>query len=262
MVLPLYDDNSDLRLFPFVNYAFIVINVLVFIGPQQMGAEHNRFTNAFACVPEEIKTGKDVVGPIAVIEHPITHEVIDVIKLEPTPFSVYITLITSMFMHGGWAHLLGNMLFLWIFGDNIEDYLGHVRYIIFYLLCGVLASLSHVAATYAFGSDPRIPSLGASGAISGVLGGYILLFPHRRVVAIVFRFLTEIPAWVAIGVWFAFQLINGLGVIGDKAGGGVAYGAHIGGFVSGLLLIKVIGAGIGPPPNQRRPAHWQPQERW
>ena len=154
-----------------------------------------------------------------------------------------------MFMHGGLAHIGGNMLFLWIFGDNIEDRLGHVRYLGFYLLCGVLASLAHVFTTWAFATDESsmlIPSLGASGAISGVLGGYILLHPARRVTVILFRFLTDVPAWVAIGIWFAFQLISGLGMLGEgSAQGGVAYAAHIGGFVAGLVLIKFFDIGRG-----------------
>ena len=152
-----------------------------------------------------------------------------------------------MFMHGGIAHIGGNMLFLWIFGDNIEDRLGHVKYVIFYLLCGVIASLSHVFVTAAFAGtqdDMLVPSLGASGAISGVLGGYILLHPSRRVTVILFRFLTDVPAWVAIGIWFAFQLISGLGMLGEGSQqGGVAYAAHIGGFVAGLVLIKFFDRG-------------------
>jgi membrane associated rhomboid family serine protease len=147
-----------------------------------------------------------------------------------------------MFMHGGLAHIGGNMLFLWIFGDNIEDRLGHVRYAIFYLLCGVAASLAHVFTTVALASDQSsmlVPSLGASGAISGVLGGYLLLHPKRRVTVILFRFLTDVPAYVAIGIWFAFQLISGLGMLGGGSQqGGVAYGAHIGGFIAGLVLVK------------------------
>ena len=150
-------------------------------------------------------------------------------------------------MHGGIAHLLGNMLFLWIFGDNVEDRMGHARYLIFYLVCGVLASLAHVFTTAIFAtsvSSLLIPSLGASGAISGVLGGYILLYPTRRVTVILFRFLTDVPAWVAIGIWFAFQLISGLGMFGGGSQqGGVAYAAHIGGFVAGLALVKVFTIG-------------------
>jgi membrane associated rhomboid family serine protease len=154
-----------------------------------------------------------------------------------------------MFMHGGFAHIAGNMLFLWIFGDNIEDRLGHVKYVIFYLLCGVIASLSHVFATGVFANNESallVPSLGASGAISGVLGAYILLHPKRRVTVILFRFLTDVPAYVAIGIWFAFQLISGLGMLGGGSQqGGVAYAAHIGGFIAGLLLIKFFDRGTG-----------------
>ena len=162
-----------------------------------------------------------------------------------------------MFMHGGIAHIFGNMLFLWIFGDNIEDRLGHVRYIIFYLLCGVLASLAHVFSTVAFAGGNEasllIPSLGASGAISAVLGGYILMFPTRRVHVIISWFVTEVPAFVAIGMWFAFQLISGLGMLGGGSkAGGVAYAAHIGGFVAGLALIKIFT--IGRPPAGAYPA--------
>jgi membrane associated rhomboid family serine protease len=141
------------------------------------------------------------------------------------------------------------MLFLWIFGDNVEDRLSHVRYWLFYLLCGVLASLAHVFTTALFATDAAsllVPSLGASGAISGVLGGYILLHHSRRVTVFLFRFLTEVPAWVAIGIWFAFQLISGLGMLGGGSQqGGVAYGAHIGGFIAGLVLIKFFDIGHG-----------------
>jgi membrane associated rhomboid family serine protease len=163
------------------------------------------------------------------------------ILLQPIPVTVYFTLFSSMFMHGSLMHLFGNMLYLWIFGDNLEDRLGHVRYLAFYLLCGVIASLAHVVMN----TDSYIPSLGASGAISGVLGGYILLHPHRRVRAIVLRgFMTEIPAYVAIGVWFLFQLLEGYMNRGAE-GGGVAYAAHIGGFIAGLALIKIFAIGTG-----------------
>jgi membrane associated rhomboid family serine protease len=152
-----------------------------------------------------------------------------------------------MFMHGGIAHLFGNMLFLWIFGDNVEDHLGPVRYLTFYLVCGILASLAHVVTSIVFATDQTsllIPSLGASGAISGVLGGYMMLHPHRRVTVILFRFLTDVPAYVAIGIWFAFQLISGLGILGGGSQqGGVAYAAHIGGFVAGLALVKLFEIG-------------------
>lgn len=247
MVFPLYDDNSDRTTTPIVNYIFIAINILVFVFLQQLGT-NDRFTYAFSTVPLEITTGRDLTTPDRVVEHPVTGQELLSPGLQPTPLSVYLTLIFSMFMHGGIAHIAGNMLFLWIFGDNLEDRLGHLRYLIFYLVCGVLASLAHVATAVMLATDPDsllIPSLGASGAISGVLGGYLLLYPRRRVTAIVFRFLTDVPAYVAIGIWFAFQLISGLGMLGG-AQDGVAYGAHIGGFVAGLLLVKVFAIGRNP----------------
>jgi rhomboid family protein len=249
MVFPLYDDNSDRKIFPLVNYALIAINILVFVFLQGLGT-NEKFTYAFSTVPLEIVSGHDVVTPNQVLIHPVTGQRVLVPGLQPTPFSVYLTLLTSMFMHGGIAHILGNMLFLWIFGDNVEDRLGHVRYAGFYLICGLFASLAHVMTTYMFATDPEtllIPSLGASGAISGVLGGYILLYPHRRVMVILFRIITDVPAWVAIGIWFAFQLISGLGVLGaGSAQGGVAYAAHIGGFIAGLILVKVFSIGTAP----------------
>ena len=248
MVLPLYDDNSDRQSTPFVNYAIIALNIFVFVVLQGLGTNEH-FTYAFSTVPWEIITGHDKVTEAMRVVDPITHQVLLQPGLERTPGSVYFTLFTSMFMHGGIAHIAGNMLFLWIFGDNIEDRLGHLRYVIYYLLCGVLASLAHVFATYAFATNEAsllVPSLGASGAISGVLGGYILLYPSRRVTVILFRFLTDVPAWVAIGIWFAFQLVSGLGMLGGGSQqGGVAYAAHIGGFVAGLVLIKFFDIGRG-----------------
>lgn len=246
MVFPLYDDNSDRTITPWVNYAIIALNVFVFVVFQQLG-NNDQFTNSFSTVPAEILSGHDIVTPAREVFDPSTGQSIIVPGLGPTPISVYITLFTSMFMHGGIAHIGGNMLFLWIFGDNIEDRVGHVRYVFFYLLCGVIASLAHVFATGVFASDERsllVPSLGASGAISGVLGAYVLLFPKRRVTVILFRFLTQVPAYVAIGIWFAFQLISGLGMLGGGSqGGGVAYAAHVGGFLAGLILIKFFDTG-------------------
>jgi membrane associated rhomboid family serine protease len=237
MVFPIADDNSDRIRTPYVNYALIVANVLVFVGPQGFG-ENLKFTYALSCVPAEIVTGRDIVQPDEIVVDPISQRRVLKPGLQPTPIPVYLTLLTSMFMHGGLGHLFGNMLFLWIFGDNIEDKLGHLRYLLFYVVCGIAAGLAHVAATYAFGNNPLIPCLGASGAISGVLGGYLLLFPLRRVTVILFRFLTDVPAYVAIGLWFLFQIINSLGAFGPgSAEGGVAYGAHIGGFLAGAALI-------------------------
>lgn len=223
-MLPIGDDNADRRFAPMVNYVLIAINVLVFVFLQGMGG-NEKFTYAFSTVPAEILTGKDIAAGV----------------LETTPVPVYFTLITSMFMHGGWAHLLGNMLFLWVFGDNIENRIGHSRYLIFYLVCGIIASLSHV---FISGADSEIPSLGASGAISGVMGGYLLLFPSRRVRVLMGRGVSEVPAFVALGIWIVFQVINGMGMLGgEQTGGGVAYAAHIGGFIAGLALIKLFDTG-------------------
>ncbi len=242
MIFPIGDDNSDRTTFPVVNYILIAINVLVFVFLQSLGT-NEQFTYSFSTVPEEIRTGVDIARPVPI-------EVGDqqgVINLQPTPGSVYLTLLTSMFMHGSIMHLFGNMLFLWIFGDNLEHALGRARYIIFYLLTGLIASLAHVISTFVFGDNPFIPSLGASGAISGVLGGYLVLYPKRNVRVIMLRMLTTVPAVVAIGLWFVFQLISAFGVIGagPQSGGGVAFMAHIGGFVAGLVLVKFFTLGRG-----------------
>jgi membrane associated rhomboid family serine protease len=244
MVFPLYDDNTGRVRTPYITYALIVLNVLVFVFLQGLGS-NERFTYSFSTVPQEIRTGEDVAGRVPV-EFGGERETI---PLQPTPGSVYFTLLTSLFMHGSLMHLLGNMLFLWIFGDNVEDDLSHGRYTAFYLLTGVIASLSHVVSTFAFGDNPFIPSLGASGAISGVMGGYLVLHPHRRVRVIMFRMLTDVPGYVAVGLWFVFQLISAFGVIGQgpQSGGGVAFMAHIGGFIAGVVLVKLFAAGTRPP---------------
>jgi rhomboid family protein len=235
-MFPIGDDNSDRTRTPYVNYILIALNVIVFVFLQGMSGD-NTFTYSYATVPGEILTGRDIVTSAKVITDPLTGEHFTMPGLGPTPVPVYFTLITSMFMHGGLAHIAGNMLYLWIFGDNIENALGHKRYLIFYLLCGIIASLSHVFATKLLGQNVLIPSLGASGAISGVLGGYILLFPRRRVTMFLFRFITHVSAFWAIGIWIVFQIISGLGMLGGGASG-VAYAAHLGGFIAGLLLIK------------------------
>ncbi len=251
MVFPIGDDNTGRVRTPYVTLALIALNVLVFVFLQGLGT-NERFTYAFSTVPYEIRTGEDVAREVAV-------EFGDeraTIPLQPTPGTVYVTLLTSMFMHGSLMHLLGNMLFLWIFGDNVEDDLSHGRYFAFYLVTGLFASLSHVVSTFVLGDNPFIPSLGASGAISGVMGGYLVLHPHRRVRVFMFRMLTTVPGYVAVGLWFVFQLISALGVIGQgpEAGGGVAFMAHIGGFVAGVVLVKLFAVGNRSP--TRRTAVW------
>ena len=240
-MIPIGDDNRDRTITPYVNYVLIALNLIVFILFQ--GAGNNlEFTYAFSTVPQEIITGEDLVTESQRVQDPSTGQVFTLPGLQPTPISVYITLLTAMFMHGGWAHIGGNMLYLWIFGDNLEDRLGHGRYILFYLLVGLLASLAHVFASVLIGDNLQIPSLGASGAIAGVLGGYLLLFPRRRVTVILLRIVTQVRAIFAVGLWFLLQLFGGLGTL---AGGsdGVAYAAHIGGFIAGLALIKLFAAG-------------------
>lgn len=239
MFIPIGDDNKDRQTIPIVNYIFILINIVVFIFLQDWGRDIP-FTYGYSTVPAEILTGHDIVSQSRVVVDEVTGQYVQIPGLSPTPINVYLTLITSMFMHGGLAHILGNMLFLYIFGDNIENAMGHVRYFFFYLLCGIIAGLSHVFATYFFGQSPFVPSLGASGAISGVLGGYIVLFPRRKVHIWLFFFFTiAVPAFIAVGLWFIFQVVNGLGALGgDEAAGGIAYAAHIGGFIAGLFLVK------------------------
>lgn len=253
MIMPISDDNSDRIVTPYINYLLLALNLFVFFALQGMGA-NNRFTYAWATVPAEIVQGEDLVTQDRTMQDPVSGNPFRVPGLQPTPGSVYLTLLVSMFMHGGFMHLFGNMLYLWIFGDNLEDRMGHARYLVFYLLCGLLASLAHVASTVMTDQSTLVPSLGASGAISGVMGGYILLFPRRRVRAIVLRMLTDVPAWVALGVWFLFQLISGMGALGNSNQlGGVAYAAHIGGFVAGLVLVKLFDRGPGFAAANARP---------
>jgi membrane associated rhomboid family serine protease len=196
---------------------------------------NDAFTYAFSLVPKEIMTGTDLVG-LQTITDTITGQT-GQIQNYPTPLPVYFNFLSSMFMHGGFSHIFGNMLFLWVFGDNIENRLGHIRYLIFYLLCGIAAALGQILLQ----TDSIIPMLGASGAISGVLGGYLLLFPRRSVRAIIFNFFTTVPAYVALGIWIVYQIV--LGYLTPPGTGGVAYAAHIGGFIAGLVLVKIFAIG-------------------
>jgi len=259
MIFPLGDDNSDRRTAPVVNIALIVANVIVFMFFQRLGNDE-QFTMSYAAVPAEIVSGKDIITQphIEIERTPAGVEQVKVPGLGPTRIPIYLTLITAMFMHGGLAHIAGNMWFLWIFGDNIEDDMGHGRYLGFYLLCGILASLAHVAVS-ANGPQSEVPSLGASGAISGVMGAYLVLHPTRRVTVMILRMIMNVPAYVAVGLWFAFQLVAGFGLLGGTATGGVAYAAHIGGFIAGAALVWIFMTG-------RRPEREEPwaadQRQW
>ena len=233
-MFPIGDDNSEITITPYVNYLFIGINVLVFVLLQQLGS-NDAFSYAFSLVPREVTTGVDLTGVI-----PVTNsagQILGEIQHFQTPLPVYFNFLSSMFMHGDIMHIFGNMLFLWIFGDNLENLLGHIRFAAFYLVCGFAAALAQVVLE----PNSLIPMLGASGAISGVLGGYLLLFPQRQVRAIIFNFLTTVPAFVALGLWIGYQIL--LGYLAPAGQGGVAYAAHIGGFIAGVVLIKLFALG-------------------
>jgi len=237
-MFPIGDDNSDRHRQPIVNYIFVGVNILVFLLLQQIGG-NEAFTYAFSLVPKEITSGVDLTG-VQVIRDSFGNT--GQIQHFATPLPVYFNFLSSMFMHGDIMHIFGNMLFLLVFGDNLENLLGHIRYAIFYVVCGLAAA----AAQIAMDSGSIIPMLGASGAISGVLGGYLLLYPRRQVRALIFNFLTTVPAFVALGIWIVYQII--LGYMADPGSGGVAYAAHIGGFIAGFALIKVfaIGRSVSP----------------
>lgn len=246
-MLPIGSDDSDLRERPFVTYALIAINVAVFFFLQDMG-RNLRFTYAYSLVPYEFLSGHDLVSETPYIIDTVKREVIAEdphgrLHLMPSPDPVYFTLLSSLFMHGSFMHLLGNMLFLYIFGKHLEDALGMLRFLVFYLVAGACASLIHILFNQELPGS-IIPTLGASGAISGVLAGYVMLFPHKRIAVIIAFFAVELPAWVFIGIWFAFQIINGVGIFGGGGqSDGIAYAAHLGGFVVGLALIVPFSTG-------------------
>ncbi|MBI4499082.1 MAG: rhomboid family intramembrane serine protease [Chloroflexi bacterium] len=216
-MIPLSDPGNPRHRFPIATVLFITANVLVFIYQLSLPQPAlENFVLAYGVRPVEITTGQDL--PPA------------------TPVPVWLTIFTSMFLHGGWAHILGNMLYLWIFGDNVEETIGTPTYVAFYLAAGVAGALAHILI------DPRsgVPSIGASGAISGVLAAYMVFFPTARITTLIFLGLfitvTQVPAVLLIGFWALLQFLSGLGTLGITAAGGVAYWAHIGGFAAGLVL--------------------------
>jgi membrane associated rhomboid family serine protease len=261
-------DSVRSRSFPYVNVAIIAANILVFLYELTLDAtpsifggltELDRFYFEWGtlpgCLGDTFGFAPDVrpdrlAAVCAVQDNTVA-----------TPF-------TSMFIHGGWLHLLGNMLFLWVFGDNVEDAMGHTRYAAFYIVAGLAATAAHTGVAYtAVGEDVLIPAIGASGAIAGVLGAYLVLFPRALVSTIIPIFLffwipVDLPAVLLIGLWFVIQLFNGVAALGAEvvgAGGGVAWFAHIGGFVSGLVLVKLFVLGRRVPPARRviRPRGWE-----
>ncbi len=229
-MFPIGDENERGHGPAVVSLAFIALNVAVFLLLQGAGgASGEDFTYGYSAVPYEITNGVDLVGPEEITVGGQSLE----IPQEPGPSPIFLTLLTSLFMHGGWLHIAGNMLFLWIFGDNVEHRIGHVLFIGFYLVAGIVASFAQILV------DPGsvIPTLGASGAISGVLGAYLVMFPTNRVTVLFLRFPMRVPALVAIGLWAVFQFVNGIGAfaVTEETAGGVAYMAHIGGFAAGVL---------------------------
>ena len=216
-MIPLKDDNPT-EITPIVTIDFIVACVLVFLRQVSMPSELGEiFVYQYGAIPAVVFGYKDLPQEIVAVP-------------------AYVSVISSMFLHGGWMHLIGNMMYLWIFGNNIEDVMGHVKFIVFYGLCGILAAGSHAVINM----QSPVPMVGASGAISGVLGAYLLLYPRARVLVLIpFGFFSQImyvPAGIVLGLWFVLQLFSGGMSIGHE-GGGVAFFAHIGGFVAGMALI-------------------------
>lgn len=241
MLFPIGDDNQGRLTTPYVVYIIVAINVAVFL----LQLSDDRFTLSYSAVPYKLTHNVTVVPPGHGALPPgieadprVASGMVPVrgVPQEPGPGFIWLTLLTSMFMHGGFMHIGGNMLYLWIFGDNIEDNFGHGTFLIFYLVCGVAASLAQIFV------DPNspIPSLGASGAIAGVLGSYLIMFPRNRVRNLVFLgfFFTtiELPAVVVLGFWIVLQIFSQYTATYQHASGGVAYMAHIGGFATGLVL--------------------------
>ncbi|MDR3621536.1 MAG: rhomboid family intramembrane serine protease [Paludisphaera borealis] len=243
MVLPL-GDLQPTRITPFVTYALIAINVVMYLVQVDRGDE---FTMALAATPWEITHNKDIDEPV--VQPPPVVRVQDprdpfgeripakirpaVIPHAPSPIPIWLTLFTSMFLHGSPMHLIGNMLYLWIVGDNVEEVLGEVRYLIVYLACGLAGSLLQIAAA----PNSVIPTLGASGAIAGIMGAYVVWFPQNQIRVLVFRFITVLPAVVVIGGWIVLQIYLGSQAFGKMGeSGGVAYLAHVGGAATGILV--------------------------
>ena len=244
-MIPIKDYAGPRRRLPWITWGLIAVNVVVFLYQVSLGSDAQAFMFAYSVVPVALTHGIPQTSLPGVPAHIPFH----------TPSPVYLTLITSMFLHAGWLHIGGNMLFLYIFGDNVEDRMGHIAYLLFYLFCGVVAGITQVAV------DPgsSIPSLGASGAIAGVLAAYLVLFPLARVrtiIFIVFFFtIVTLPAFVLIGIWFLLQFLDGVAALSNvqQGMGGVAYFAHVGGFVTGLVITFLLRPWLRPPASVSYP---------
>lgn len=247
-LIPIHDDNPTQR-FPYVTVGIIVLNVAIFLTEPHFGTGGGprvaEYFYHWGVVPKEITQGHqlNLTGCIGACF---------------TNKNVYLALLTSIWLHAGFVHIAGNMLFLWVFGNNIEDTLGPARYLVFYLLCGVIAGGVHVVLN----SSSVYPTVGASGAIAGVLGAYLVLFPKARVLTIAFIAVVPLPAVVVLSGWFVLQLFTGASQ--QIGGGGVAWAAHVGGFLAGMVLVLGFGgrrrrdAGLAPPPITPLPPDWGP----
>jgi membrane associated rhomboid family serine protease len=238
-MLPIKDYPGPRRRMPWMTWGLILTNIAIFLYQVSLGPDAPAFMFAYSVVPSAITHG---VPQTALLKTsaPLSFQ---------TPDPVYLTLITSQFLHAGWLHIGGNMLFLYIFGDNVEDRMGHFWYLLFYLLCGVVAGITQVAVA----PDATIPSLGASGAIAGVLAAYLVLFPSARVKTIIFIFIfitiVTLPAFILIGLWFLLQFFDGIASLStvQQGMGGVAYFAHVGGFLTGLIITLLLRERLRPP---------------
>jgi len=255
MFLPFHDDNPTRRT-PVVTYALVVVNLIAFLWFLQLSPiERENVTLHRGFIPKRIaQLNRPLVIPVPRLV-PVRHPrfgpgfVRQQVALQPDHGEIVLSLFTCMFLHAGWLHLLGNMWFLWLFGNNVEDRLGHVVFLLFYLVGGVLASMCHWMI------DPQslMPVVGASGAVAAVLGGYAVTWPwarvHTLVFVVIFFTIIDLPALAVLGVWFLIQLTLGL----NEAGGGVATWAHVGGFVAGMALMPLAGMflGLGPPVRER-----------
>lgn len=212
-MIPLRDNIPHNRK-PIITVLILAVNVMVFLYELSSGEGLREFVYSYGFVPQSLFLPAGLF-----------------LKLKP--------LFTSIFLHGGWTHLIGNMLFLWIFADNVEDRLGHFNFLVFYIGCGVIASLVHLIMN----THSNIPTVGASGAIAGVLGAYMVMFPNARILTVIpffiFLHIAEVPAFIFLGIWFIYQFFLGIGSIGSSIGGGIAFWAHIGGFIAGIALLRL-----------------------
>ena len=252
-MIPLGDADIQRRTFPYVTLGLILINAVVFVYEFSLGdLQQHIFILKNGLIPAELTSGNEFLSARLTFL-----ETVDI----KSPFGTWATLLTSMFLHGGWLHIIFNMLFLWGFGGNVEDRLGHVKYLVFYLVAGFGASMAQVGIDM----DSQIPMVGASGAIAGVLGAYLILHPFNRInVLIIFVFITavRVPAVLVLGAWFVLELFKGtVGTLGpETAGGGVAYFAHVGGFVAGFLMMAVFKLLVREPLIPHRPG--RPIQYW